>query len=155
MASEKISAPFVSPQILREALAAALKDALKLVPQIVQEEIAKAVKDELMRKVYDVDDFCLAHAQSRSKYFEQKREGCGPEVMDMGSQDRISVEAAAKYRQAREAASNSKAARLARARRVELAKTAGRKSGQSPSHVSKRRHGRPPSKRRTSMEAAE
>jgi len=51
---------------------------------------------------YSVFGFCLAHGLSRRKFYYMVRAGEAPRVMKCGSRTLISVEAAQRWRQARE-----------------------------------------------------
>jgi len=56
---------------------------------------------------YSRQEFCDAHRISRSKYFELKAKGLGPDEMDVDGKKTISIEAAARWRAKREAAAAS------------------------------------------------
>jgi hypothetical protein len=56
------------------------------------------------RAAYSVDDFCRAHDISRGTYYNLKAAGIGPRELRIGSKILITVEAAAKWRREREAA---------------------------------------------------
>ncbi len=51
---------------------------------------------------FSVFGFCLAHGLSRSKFYHMLRAGEGPRVMKCGRRTLISVEAAQRWRRARE-----------------------------------------------------
>ncbi len=51
---------------------------------------------------YSVYGFCLAHGLSRRKFYYMRRAGEGPRVMKCGRRTLISVEAAQRWRRARE-----------------------------------------------------
>jgi hypothetical protein len=53
---------------------------------------------------YSIHEFCFAHRISVDHYFKLERLGLGPDVMKAGTRTLISVEAAARWREAREAA---------------------------------------------------
>jgi hypothetical protein len=53
---------------------------------------------------YTIDEFCRAHRVGRATLYELWKRGIGPRYFLVGSHRRISVEAAADYRAAREAA---------------------------------------------------
>jgi hypothetical protein len=53
---------------------------------------------------FSIDEFCRAHRLSPSMYFKLQTNGAGPREMHVGSRTLISVEAAAEWRKAREAA---------------------------------------------------
>jgi hypothetical protein len=57
------------------------------------------------RAAYSVGEFCMAHRISRSKLYQMWAAGSGPRVMRIGSKVLVTVEAAADWRAAREAAS--------------------------------------------------
>ena len=54
--------------------------------------------------VYSIGEFCVAHGISQAQYFLMKSRGEGPVEMHVGRRRLISVEAAAAWRRAREAA---------------------------------------------------
>jgi hypothetical protein len=51
---------------------------------------------------FSVFGFCVAHGLSRSKFYDMRRSGEGPRVMKCGRRTLISVEAAQRWRRARE-----------------------------------------------------
>jgi hypothetical protein len=51
---------------------------------------------------YSIDEFCQAERISRSLYYKLRRLGQGPREMTMGRAKRISSEARAEWRRARE-----------------------------------------------------
>jgi hypothetical protein len=51
---------------------------------------------------YTISEFCEAHRISRSQFYLMLKAGDGPILMRIGKQSRISVEAAASWRRARE-----------------------------------------------------
>jgi hypothetical protein len=51
---------------------------------------------------YTISEFCEAHRISRSQFYIMLKAGDGPMLMRVGRQSRISVEAAASWRRARE-----------------------------------------------------
>jgi hypothetical protein len=51
-----------------------------------------------------IQQFCQAHSISEDFYYKLKRQGAGPREMRVGSRTLISIEAAAEWRRAREAA---------------------------------------------------
>jgi hypothetical protein len=53
---------------------------------------------------FTVEEFCRAHRISSATYYEMKKVGLGPEEMEVGRRRIISIEAAARWRKAREAA---------------------------------------------------
>jgi hypothetical protein len=54
------------------------------------------------RQAYTVAEFCDAHGFSIARYYALRREGLGPAEMRFGNTVRISIEAAAAWRQERE-----------------------------------------------------
>jgi hypothetical protein len=52
---------------------------------------------------YSIREFCAAHRLSESMYFKLRNQGLGPGEMSVGSRRIISVEAAERWRRAREA----------------------------------------------------
>ena len=52
---------------------------------------------------YSIREFCAAHRLSESMYFKLRHQGLGPDEMSVGSRRIISVEAAERWRRAREA----------------------------------------------------
>ncbi|TMK11242.1 MAG: hypothetical protein E6G75_19450 [Alphaproteobacteria bacterium] len=53
---------------------------------------------------FSIAEFCRAHRISQSMYFKMRNLGLGPREMAVGSRRLISQEAAAEWRNAREAA---------------------------------------------------
>jgi len=53
---------------------------------------------------FTIAEFCTAHRISQTTYFDLKLRGLGPDEMEVGRRRVISFEAAARWRQAREAA---------------------------------------------------
>jgi len=53
---------------------------------------------------FTVEEFCRAHRISSATYYEMKKAGLGPDEMEVGRRRIISIEAAARWRKAREAA---------------------------------------------------
>jgi hypothetical protein len=53
---------------------------------------------------YSIHEFCFAHRISVDHYFALQRAKLGPDVMKVGARTLISVEAAARWREQREAA---------------------------------------------------
>jgi hypothetical protein len=88
---------------------------------------------------YTVREFCQAHRISISTYHKLRKQGRGPRIIQPGAQARITREAAAAWREQMEAEASGEAAQLERARRVEAAKKAGKKAGESELHVSKKK----------------
>ena len=54
-----------------------------------------------------IREFCTAHRILEDLFFKMRRQGWGPVVMRVGSRTLISVEAAAAWRKAREAAAGA------------------------------------------------
>jgi hypothetical protein len=89
---------------------------------------------------YSIKEFCREHGISPPFYYDLKRQGLGPAEMRMGNIVRISHEAAAAWRKARENPSESEAeasSQIAKALR-DRARRAARRAIQSPNHVSRR-----------------
>jgi hypothetical protein len=61
---------------------------------------------------YTIKEFCTAHRIHHDTYYRMQRAGFGPEIMKVGKKTLISIEAAAAWREARQAA--AKAQRRAR-----------------------------------------
>jgi hypothetical protein len=59
------------------------------------------------RAVFTITEFCDSHRTSRSMLYKMWGEGAGPRIMRVGTKVLISAEAAADWRRAREAASES------------------------------------------------
>jgi hypothetical protein len=59
---------------------------------------------------YGIQEFCDAHRNSRSKYYELKAKGLTPDEMLVDGRRKISVEAAARWRAERESAAASSSA---------------------------------------------
>jgi hypothetical protein len=53
---------------------------------------------------YSIHEFCFAHRISVDHYFALRRAGIGPDIFKAGTRTLISVEAAARWRAAREEA---------------------------------------------------
>ncbi|HVI66746.1 MAG TPA: hypothetical protein VM910_29850 [Bradyrhizobium sp.] len=51
---------------------------------------------------FTVTEFCQAHRISETTYYELKKLGLGPDEMEIGRKRIISIEAAARWRKARE-----------------------------------------------------
>ena len=62
------------------------------------------------RAAYTINEFCVAHRISRSKFYQLIDAGLAPRTMRIGTKVLISHEAAADWRASLEAASNGKAA---------------------------------------------
>jgi hypothetical protein len=84
------------------------------------------------------DQFCWLENISRSKYFELKKRGLGPDVTDIDGLQRITPEAREEWRQRMAERAKGKQAQLEAERRRELAVIAGRLAARSPYHVSRR-----------------
>jgi hypothetical protein len=57
---------------------------------------------------YSIPEFCRAHGISVDTYFQMQRDKVGPDTMGAGARTLISVEAAARWRAAREEAARRK-----------------------------------------------
>lgn len=86
--------------------------------------------------VLSPQEFRERNRLSRTKFFELKRDGLGPRTMLNGS---ITLEAERDWRREMEKAATTERAKLEHARRVELARRAGRAAAASPLHVSKQK----------------
>lgn len=64
---------------------------------------AKAKEDAPLPGAYSIADFCKAHDLSQGMYFKLKTQGIGPAEMKVGRRILISIEAAQRWRAAREA----------------------------------------------------
>jgi hypothetical protein len=53
---------------------------------------------------FTVAEFCRAHRMSETHYYELKKNGQGPDEMEVGRRRIVSIEAAARWRKARETA---------------------------------------------------
>ena len=85
----QLLAPLLAPPPGREAPAAC--------------DEPKALEEPASQKMaYTVTGFCRAHAISTPTYYRLRKGGKGPREMLVGSEVRISVEAAADWRRARE-----------------------------------------------------
>ena len=62
-----------------------------------------STRDEVPVAAYAIREFCAAHRLSESMYFKLRNQGLGPDEMSVGSRRIISVEAAERWRRAREA----------------------------------------------------
>ena len=85
------------------------------------------------------DQFCWLENISRSKYFELKKRGLGPDVTDIDGLQRITPESREAWHERMAERAKGEAARLQAERRRELAVIAGRAAALSPKHVSRRR----------------
>lgn len=88
---------------------------------------------------FTIDEFIVRNPMSRSKFFELKRRGLGPRML-LGRL--ISPEAEHDWRHAMEEAANSESAKLEQARRIELARRAGKAAAASPLHASRHQAGK-------------
>ena len=84
------------------------------------------------------DQFCWLENISRSKYFELKKRGLGPDVTDIDGLQRITPESREAWHERMAERAKGEAAR-----RRELAVIAGRAAAASPLHISKRQKPRP------------
>jgi len=97
--------PQLSPDDLLRALAALLAPLLQPLAQTSAAEAdePKAPPEpSIQKQAFTVTSFCKAHEISTPTYYRLRREGKGPREMRVGSDIRISVEAAADWRRARE-----------------------------------------------------
>jgi len=99
---------------------------------------------------YSIPGFCKQHDISEPTYYKERRAGRGPVEMRIGAVVRISREAAADWRRARENPTGEEAAVVARQAESlrERARRASRNSIASPLHVSNAGPGRPSVKSR-------
>jgi hypothetical protein len=74
----------------------------KFMPASLRSKITRPIHELPMRAAFTVPEFCWAHGISRSKYYEMKKEGCGPVEMHVGRRRLISNEAATAWRRERE-----------------------------------------------------
>jgi hypothetical protein len=90
---------------------------------------------------YTIKNFCRAHNISIPTYYDLKKQGLGPAEMRMGGVIRISREAAAAWRQARENPDEAEASENARTTEAlrSRARHAAKRSIASSSHISARR----------------
>lgn len=90
---------------------------------------------------YSIKEFCRAHGISPPTYYQLKHQGLGPVEMRMGAVVRISAEAAAAWRRARENPGKVEAAAATREAdlRRERARSAAAKAIELPKHVSQRK----------------
>jgi hypothetical protein len=89
---------------------------------------------------FTIKEFCQAHRLSIPTYYELKKQNLGPAEMRMGCMVRVSREAAAAWRRARENPGKAEAeatAHTADAMRTR-ARQAAKRSVESPLHVSRR-----------------
>jgi predicted DNA-binding transcriptional regulator AlpA len=89
---------------------------------------------------YTIREFCRAHGISVPTFYEFKKQGLGPTEMRMGAVIRISREAAAAWRQARENPAKAEAEAATRSAEVlrNRARRAAKRAVESPKHVSRR-----------------
>jgi predicted DNA-binding transcriptional regulator AlpA len=89
---------------------------------------------------YTIREFCRAHGISVPTYYEFKKQGLGPAEMRMGAVVRISREAAAAWRQARENPAKAEAEAATRSAEVlrNRARHAAKRAIESPRHISHR-----------------
>jgi hypothetical protein len=100
--------------------------------------LAMAAQTESL--AFTIREFCRAHGISPPTYYELKRQGLGPAEMRMGAVIRISREAAAAWRHARENPSEAEAEASALSAQAlrDRARGAAKRSIASPRHVSRR-----------------
>jgi predicted DNA-binding transcriptional regulator AlpA len=87
---------------------------------------------------FTIKNFCQVHGISVPTYYELKKQNLGPAEMRMGCMVRISREAAAAWRRARENPDKAEADASAKIAKVmqERAQRAAKRAVASPSHVS-------------------
>jgi len=92
---------------------------------------------------YTIKQFCRAHGISAPTYYELRKQGLGPAEMRMGTVVRISREAAAAWRHARENPAEAEAEAATRSAEVlrDRARRAAKRAIGSPKHVSRRTAG--------------
>lgn len=95
----------------------------------------------MSQAVFNIRGFCRDHCLSIPSYYKLKREGLGPAEMRLGTTVRISMEAAAAWRRARENPTGAEAEAVARieSERRARAQKAARSAIASDRHISKRR----------------
>lgn len=88
---------------------------------------------------YTIREFCRAHGISPPTYYALKKQNLAPAEMRMGAVIRVSREAAAEWRQARENPVASEAIASARTAETlrERARRAAKRAIQSPRHISR------------------
>jgi hypothetical protein len=70
--------------------------------KLIMEEPLSGATASSPQCAYTIGEFCEAHRISRSQFYLMLKGGDGPMLMRVGRQSRISVEAAANWRRARE-----------------------------------------------------
>ncbi len=98
----------VSQEAVQQALAALLAPALtQVAPLAVESSTDKPERPQAAEQqpklAYTVTSFCKAHEISTPTFYRLQKVGKGPVLMQIGSEVRISFEAAADWRRAREA----------------------------------------------------
>src|SRR5579863_6009934 len=95
---------------------------------------------ETERQAFPIPAFCYRNDISPSTYHKLKKLGRGPREMVLGRAIRISLEAEADWRRAREMPDDTEARLIAREReaREKSARKAGKASIASSRHISKR-----------------
>jgi hypothetical protein len=89
---------------------------------------------------FSIREFCRDHGISAPTYYELKKQGLGPAEMRIGTLIRISREAAAAWRHARENPDEAEADAVTRSAEAlrERARRAAKRAIASPKHVSRR-----------------
>lgn len=100
--SEPLHSPSDVLAILAAALAPLLKQALREEERPGRRDVSASAEPNGERLAFTVTSFCKAHEISTPTYYRLRKEGKGPREMRIGSEVRISVEAAAEWRRARE-----------------------------------------------------
>lgn len=91
------------------------------------------------RVAFSIAEFCKRNRISAPTFYKLKNAGRGPRIMDLGQRaQRISLQAEADWQRAMEAAANSEAAQLEKARRKAMATQGNKASVASPKRVSNR-----------------
>jgi hypothetical protein len=91
------------------------------------------------RAAFSIRQFCRDHDMSIPTYYQMKRRGFGPAEMRINTLIRISHEAAAAWRHARENPGVTEAETVARTAKAlhERARRAAKRAIQSPRHISR------------------
>jgi hypothetical protein len=85
--------------------------------------------------VFTLTEFCKRNHMGKSKWHELVKTGLAPEFMRYGKEYRITRKAEAEWRAMMAQRAKSAEVQLEHARRVEMAKKAGKFAGKSPNHV--------------------
>jgi hypothetical protein len=75
------------------------------IPVARAEITGRKISDPIGRCAFSVDEFCTAHRISRAHYYNLRKLGLGPDEARAGDRVIITVEAAARWRKQRTAAS--------------------------------------------------